>query len=190
MKILLAEDDPVSKLILETMLKKWGHEVTVCSDGGEAWLRFLSERHSIVVSDWMMPVMDGLEFCRKIRALKQTDYCYFILLTAKSRKDNLEEGMEAGADDYLMKPVDKDDLRFRLTVAGRILDLKSDVKSLQALLPICAWCKSVRNAADLWQSAEEYIARHSSGDLTHAICPACLEKQLQSAATLDPSTGT
>jgi sigma-B regulation protein RsbU (phosphoserine phosphatase) len=182
MKILVAEDDPTSCYILKRMLRDWGHTVTTCKDGREGLDEFLREKYDVVVSDWMMPEMDGLDLCRKIRAVNRQDYCYFILLTAKSRKENLIEGMDAGVDDYLTKPVETVELKVRLKVAERIIKLTSDVQVLRGLLPICAWCKSIRDDSNLWESVEDYIESHTSAEMTHAICPRCMEKQMAGIA--------
>jgi sigma-B regulation protein RsbU (phosphoserine phosphatase) len=182
MKILVADDDPISRLIVQNLLQKWGHEVDCCEDGNQAWDRILSETYSVVVSDWMMPGMDGLELCRKIRTVRRSPYCYIILVTVLSRTDHLIRGIEAGADDYLTKPVTPDDLRARLLVAQRILGLRSDLDSLRALLPICAWCKSIRTDENLWESVDAYLEAHTPNDLTHSICPDCLRKQLEELA--------
>jgi phosphoserine phosphatase RsbU/P len=186
MRILVAEDDTVSRRILQKVLENWGNDVTPCADGSEAWRTFVGGKYALVVSDWMMPEMDGLALCERIRALKGPDYTYFILLTARSRDENLMQAMDAGVDDYLTKPIDLNELKVRLRVAERILALKSDVRSLQALLPICAWCKSVRDDGNLWQSVEDYFSSHTSTDFTHAICPSCLEKQMAEADELLP----
>ncbi|HYM00241.1 MAG TPA: response regulator [Blastocatellia bacterium] len=184
MRILAVEDDGASRLLLERMLQNWGHQVTVCENGRDAFDLFVSEKFDVVVSDWMMPVSDGLDLCRKIRDLKRQEYCYFILITARSRQENLAEGMEAGADDYLTKPLESVELKLRLKVAERIIGLTSDVRLLRGLLPMCAWCKAIREDENLWESIEQYIEGHSSAELTHAICPRCLEKQM---AELPPS---
>lgn len=178
MKILAVEDDGASRRLVERMLQNWGHEVTVCENGREAFDLFSAGKFDVVVSDWMMPEADGLDLCRKIRALKRQEYCYFILVTARSRQENLKEGMEAGADDYLTKPVESIELKLRLQVAQRIISLTSDVRMLRGLLPMCAWCKSIRDDHNLWESIEKYIEGHSWAELTHAICPRCLEKQM------------
>ncbi|HEY6330815.1 MAG TPA: response regulator transcription factor [Blastocatellia bacterium] len=184
MKILIAEDDPVSRLMLTKMLQNWGHEVSACTNGIEAWAKFVAGQYSLVLSDWMMPELDGLALCQRIRELRRADYCYFILETAKSRSENLLSAIDAGVDDYLMKPIDMVELHVRLIVAERMLALKSDVRSLQSLLPMCAWCKSVRNDENLWQSVENYLSTHASVDFTHAICPKCLDKQMREAERL------
>ncbi|MCI0330903.1 MAG: response regulator transcription factor [candidate division Zixibacteria bacterium] len=177
MKILVAEDDAVSRLILEKALQGWGHSVTSCESGKAAWGLYQAGEFRVVISDWMMPEMDGPELCRKIRSLERSDYTYIILLTAKTGKENFMEGMESGADDYLTKPFDADELKIRLKVAERILSLHADVETLRTFLPICAWCRKIRNDRQLWQTAEEYLQTHAEVDFSHSICPECAEKQ-------------
>ncbi len=177
MKILVAEDDAVSRLILEKTVQGWGHSAIACDSGTAAWTLYRTGEFRLVISDWMMPEMDGPELCRKIRSLQRTDYTYVILLTAKTGKENFLEGMEAGADDYLTKPFDADELKVRLSVAERILSLRADIQTLRGILPICAWCKKIRNDGALWQTAEEYLKSHTEVDFSHSICPACAEKQ-------------
>ncbi|HXF49701.1 MAG TPA: response regulator transcription factor [Verrucomicrobiae bacterium] len=177
MKILVAEDDAVSRLILEKTLTGWGHAVAACDNGAAGWSLYRSGEFRLVILDWMMPEMDGPELCRKIRSLKRSDYTYLILLTAKTGKENFLEGMEAGADDYLTKPFDADELKVRLHVAERILSLQADIQTLRGILPICAWCKKIRSDKALWQTAEEYLKSHTEVDFSHSICPECAEKQ-------------
>ncbi len=177
MKILVTEDDAVSRMILEKTLAGWGHSVTTSDNGAAAWVLYRSGEFRAVISDWMMPEMDGPELCRKIRSLQRSDYTYVILLTAKTGKENFLEGMEAGADDYLTKPFDADELKIRLKVAERILALRADIQTLRGILPICAWCKKIRNDQALWQTAEEYLKTHTEVDFSHSICPECVEKQ-------------
>ncbi len=182
MKILIAEDDAVSRLILEKTLSNWGHAVAAAETGSQAWALYRAGEFRLVVSDWMMPEIDGLELCRKVRSLKRRDYTYVILLTAKSDKASYLEGMEAGADDYLTKPFDADELKVRLRVAERILNLQADVETLRGIIPICAWCHKIRDDDRLWQSAEEYFGKHAEVDFSHSICPECREKQMAGLA--------
>ena len=131
MKILIAEDDPISRRLLEASLNEWGYDVLVTSDGSEAWE--LIEKHdapSLVISDWMMPHMDGLELCRKIRQMERTGYIYFIILTAKGRKEDIIEGLEAGADDFLIKPFDREELKCRTRTGERIIKLEQRILKL------------------------------------------------------------
>lgn len=128
MKILIAEDDPVSRRLLEAFLSKWGYDIVVTSDGSEAW-EILNEPEapSLVISDWMMPNIDGLELCRKIREMKKSGYTYFIILTAKGKKEDVIQGLEAGADDFLIKPFHKEELKYRVQIGERIIELEQKI---------------------------------------------------------------
>ena len=134
MKVLIAEDDRVSRHMLQRQLEKWGHEVVAAVDGKDAWEKFESEGFSIVVSDWMMPEMDGIELVRKIRGAETTGYVFVILLTALSKKEDIIAGMEAGADDFLSKPFDQGELRVRLRAGERIIELERSLAQRNALL--------------------------------------------------------
>ena len=124
MNVLIAEDDPVSRRLLQSQLEKWGHEVTAASGGGEAWRLFQSGTFSLVISDWMMPEMDGPELVRRIRACPRPGYVYVILLTSRADKADVVAGMEAGADDFVTKPFDREELRVRLRAGERIIQLE------------------------------------------------------------------
>jgi len=124
MKILLAEDDPVSRRFVEKFLLDWGYDVVSVIDGNEAWWALQQEdAPSLAILDWMMPGMDGVQVCREVRKRAGERYVYMLLLTARAQKQDIVEGMEAGADDYLTKPFDPDELRVRLRAGRRILDL-------------------------------------------------------------------
>jgi signal transduction histidine kinase len=124
MKVLIAEDDAVSRRLLQSNLERWGHEVVSAENGAEAWRLFQRDEFPIVISDWMMPAMDGVELIQRIRASERPGYVYAILLTAKSQTEDLVRGMEAGADDFLSKPFDRDELRVRLRAGERIVQLE------------------------------------------------------------------
>lgn len=125
MKVLIAEDEAISRRLLQGYLERWGHEVVVAQNGAEAWKLFEAGEFPIVISDWMMPEMDGLELIRRIRASQRPGYVYAILLTAKSQKEDIVEGMEAGADDFITKPFDRDELQVRLRAGQRIIELET-----------------------------------------------------------------
>lgn len=191
MKILIAEDDLVSRSVLQATLERWGYEVIATSDGSEAWTALQGEDPpSLAVLDWMMPELDGLEVCRRVRANTHNLPVYIILLTARGSREDLVSGLEAGADDYVTKPFNRDELRARLNVGVRVVQLQrslathvrelqmalSSVKQLQGLLPICMYCKSIRNDDNYWQRVENYISEHSDAKFSHSICPSCYEK--------------
>ena len=133
MKILIADDDPISRRLLEATLSGWGYDVLVTCDGNEAWEAMQQpEAPGLVISDWMMPHIDGLELCRKIRQMEKTGYIYFIILTAKGMKEDVIEGLEAGADDFLIKPFNREELKYRTRIGKRIIELEQRILKLAA----------------------------------------------------------
>ena len=179
MKILIAEDDPVASKILRLTIEHAGHDVVTVPNGAAAWLRFLDEPVGVVVSDWMMPEVDGLELCRRIREHIQREYTYFILLTANhAGRENLALAMEAGIDDFLTKPLDRDTIWMRLRVAERILGFTRQIRQLGELLPICAYCKKIRDDGTYWRQFEAYIQEHTGAHFSHGVCPECFEKEM------------
>jgi DNA-binding response OmpR family regulator len=127
MKVLIAEDDAVSRRLLEAMLEKDGYEVETAADGIDAWDKLQKPNAArLLVLDWMMPGMDGAEICRRLRETHRDQYVYVIMLTAKSLKQDLLEGMAAGVDDYLVKPCDLQELRARLRVGARLVHLQEE----------------------------------------------------------------
>jgi sigma-B regulation protein RsbU (phosphoserine phosphatase) len=191
MKILVADDSKVSRTILGKVLHKLGHEVVAVSDGLQAWQILCADDYPrLAILDWMMPEMEGPEVCSRIRKLVRPVPPYLILLTAKDASDDIVAGLESGADDYITKPFDQAELQSRIKVgerylalqqrlADRVRDLEvslAQVKQLQGMLPICAWCKNIRNDGNYWQTVEAYIASHADVRFTHGICPPCLER--------------
>ncbi len=196
-RILLAEDDEDSRRMLGYWLQGWGFEVETVGDGlAAAEIMAGDAPPPLAIVDWMMPGMDGIELCRRIRQQPDRHYTYVILLTAKSDKDELATGLGAGADDYVTKPCDMTELRARLKVGERMVSLErklarqvislqdalDQVRELKELLPICAWCKRVRTDEDYWQSIEEYLHDQAGTDFTHGICPHCVSVMQQKAA--------
>jgi len=178
--ILVAEDDPVSARILEVALLKFGYQPVIARDGVEAWERFNKQPVRVIVSDWMMPGLDGLAFCEKIRARAQTPYTYFILLTAnQTSTENHELASAAGVDDFLTKPLDREAIRMRLRVAERILRYTAEIRHLQEMIPICAYCHKVRDQEDYWDKVETYIQKKTGSTFSHVACPECYEKELE-----------
>ena len=176
----MAEDDPVSARILQAALSKFGYEPVIARDGTEAWEKFKEEPVRLIVSDWMMPGLDGLALCEKVRAHPRTPYTYFILLTANhTSADNYEMASAAGVDDFLTKPLDREAIRMRLRVAERILKYTAEIRQLQEMIPICVYCHKVRDEHDYWDSVESYIQKGTGSRFSHCACPDCYEKELQ-----------
>jgi phosphoserine phosphatase RsbU/P len=173
MKILIAEDDDPSRLVLIERLKKLGHDVVSAGNGRQAWEAFQTSPPDVVITDWMMPVMDGLELTRKIREDLRPGYTYIIILTALDAKVGYFEGMSAGADDFVTKPCEIVDLNMRLRVAERILSLQNEVEQLQGLLSICPKCKRIRDDHGEWHSIESFLTEKTDAHLSHGICPGC-----------------
>ncbi len=138
-----------------------------------------AEHVRVIVSDWLMPEMDGLELCRRIRGRVNADYTYFILLTSRTADHaNQREAIEAGVDDFLTKPLDLQELWMRLRVAERILRYATQVQLLEAFLPICSYCKKVRDDHNYWQQIEAYINQRTGSEFSHSICPDCYTRNI------------
>src|SRR3954466_15475313 len=179
MKVLIAEDDMIASRVLEAALIKLGHEPVVANDGQAAWEILQTESVRTVVSDWQMPRLDGLDLCRRIRK-GEGDYVYFILLTQMAASEkNLQEATDAGVDDFLAKPIDANQLWMRLRVAERILGFTTEVRQLESFLPICGYCKKVRDDHNYWQQIEEYINTRTGTNFSHGVCPDCIERVLK-----------
>jgi two-component system cell cycle response regulator len=119
LKVLIAEDDAISRMILKKSVEKFGHECLAAENGEKAWELYQNtEEVDVIISDWMMPGIDGPEFCRRVRVMNTGLYTFFIFLTALGDKEHLLEGMQAGADDYLAKPLDREQLQVRLIAAS------------------------------------------------------------------------
>jgi phosphoserine phosphatase RsbU/P len=179
MHILVAEDDPVTRRLLEAALAGERHQVTVADNGHLALGSWQLSNQRVIVSDWLMPELDGLELCRRIRAVPGRAYTYFILQTSRSGRESFLEAMEAGVDDFVTKPVPADELRARLKVAERILGIREELTTLQGLLSVCSYCKRIRNAEGGWGSLERYIEQRSKAEFSHGVCPECYQKHLK-----------
>ena len=194
MRILVAEDQSVSRHILVAQLRKWGYDVTAVEDGTRAWEALQAEdAPPLAILDWLMPGLDGIDVCRQIRQSPRTRPIYLILLTARQGQEDKIHGLQAGADDYITKPFNREELRARVQVGIRVLELQgalaqrvreleealSRVKTLQGLLPICSYCKKIRNDRNYWQQVEGYISDHSEAQFSHGICPECYARFVQ-----------
>jgi phosphoserine phosphatase RsbU/P len=191
MRVLIADDDRVGLTVLRRAVERLGHDVVVAADGADAWQRLNADEDiAIAILDWMMPRLTGIEVCERIRRDEARSHLYVIMLTARTGRADVVTAIEAGADDYLTKPFDHDELRVRLTAGVRIVTLQqrlsarvvelqhalSQVTQLSGLLPICSYCKRIRNDDNYWEQIETYLAQHSEAEFSHGICPGCLER--------------
>jgi sigma-B regulation protein RsbU (phosphoserine phosphatase) len=190
MRALVADDDRIATTLLSRALARWDFEVVLAHDGESAWSLIQSQAPQLAIVDWMMPALDGPGLCRRIRQDAATASMYVILLTSRDSRADLVSGLESGADDYLIKPVDPGELHARLQVGVRVVALQarlaerlaeleaavSTVKRLHGLLPICGYCKRIRSTSDDWEQLESYISDHSDAQFSHGICPSCLAK--------------
>tara|TARA_B110000037_G_scaffold202300_1_gene244356 strand:+ start:2048 stop:2584 length:537 start_codon:yes stop_codon:yes gene_type:complete len=157
-----------------------GYNVVSHNDSRLALEAFKAEQPQIVISDWMMPDVDGLQLCEQIRSQRAENYTYFVLVTAQRRsRANLELAIDAGVDEFLKKPISTEEIWNRLRVAERILSFTSQVKQLESLIPICCYCKKVRNDSDLWEQVEHYVNERTGADFTHSICPCCMDSRVR-----------
>ena len=175
MKVLIVEDNAPTRRVLKTTIEALGYEVTAVEDGRKGFDEWSSGEFSIVVSDWMMPEMDGLSLCRAIRGMHRQRYTSFIMVTALGGQQNYREAMEAGVDDFMTKPFDEGQLQARLMVAERVATLHQHVSTLEGLLSICSYCKKIKEG-DGWKPLERYVSEHSDARFSHGVCPECFKK--------------
>ena len=191
MNILIAEDDYTSRVMLLAVLKKWKYNPIATENGAEAWnVMQRADAPKLVLLDWNMPEMDGLEVTRRVRGMSAAEPPYIVILTARGEKSNIVQGLEAGANDYVAKPYDHDELRARLGVGRRMVELQSvlalrmrelqkaqdDIKTLRGIIPICANCKNIRDDKGCWSQVEVYVRDHSEAEFSHGLCPVFVKK--------------
>jgi DNA-binding response OmpR family regulator len=195
MRILIADDEAVSRFALEDTLAEWGYEVVGVDDGAAAWeVLQRPDAPELAILDWEMPGFSGPVLCRKVRDLGPVRSHYLMLLTHRSGTSNIVAGLKSGANDYLSKPFQEEELAARLDIAAKMMELqqrladrvaelereRAQVKTLRGLLPICGWCKKIRSDGDYWERLEEYLGAHTEASFTHSMCPACFEREMQS----------
>jgi DNA-binding response OmpR family regulator len=176
--------------MLQHMLEAWGYTVQVCSDGATAWACLQDEdAPPLIILDWLMPNLDGLQLCRNLRAAALPCPAYIILVTVRDEDADIVTGLQAGADDYITKPYNQEELRVRIQVGARLIatqqrltqrvreleDALVHTKRRDSLLPICGYCKKIRNNQNDWQQVESYMTEHTGVQFSHGICPTCYD---------------
>src|SRR5438128_2335927 len=174
-EILLADDDGVTRERIASLLGGLGYRVRQFADGKLAWQDFDRAPTRIVISDWKMPGLDGVEFCHRIRDRLNTEYTYFILITANDPGElGYDYAIGEHVDDYLVKPVERGQLWRRLRVAARILRFTTQVQQMERLLPICSYCHKIREGdAGPWAAIEAYVGARTGSTFSHGVCPDC-----------------
>ena len=220
MKILIVDDDPIYRTLLTGILNKIGYETAEAVNGSDA-LNTMQKPDSpkLAIIDWVMPVMNGLDVLRHVRAINKnqpdsspdllrldkdagksrnilnskyviSEKPYLIMLSSKAEKADIIAALDAGADDYLTKPFNVEELKARLNVGQRMLEIQSafaaqvaelknafnQIKTLRGIVPICASCKKIRNDTGYWQQVESYISHYTDAKFSHGVCPDCMKK--------------
>jgi phosphoserine phosphatase RsbU/P len=191
LQVLVADDEAVSRTVVGAMLKKAGYPVIYAPDGQQAFQMLdTDDPPAIALLDWEMPGLQGPDIAQRIRSKESQTPTYIILLTSRDSSADIVQGLRAGADDYVTKPANEDELVARVNVGARVVQLQTaladrvrsleealaNVKALQTLLPMCAYCKSIRNDQNYWEKVETYFTQHSNVSFTHSYCPNCYER--------------
>ncbi|MCC5877392.1 MAG: response regulator [Candidatus Sumerlaeia bacterium] len=188
LRALVADDDPSMRMTVRHLLEKWNFEVREANDGWAAWRAFGEEDFpQLVILDWEMPGLEGLEICRRIRSTFGEEGIHVILLTMKSGTGSCVRGLEAGADDYIVKPFEVEEfrarvfsgeriLRMREALAGKIRDLEgtlADIRTKGGMISSCSCCGKVRSESGGWENLEDYLTRRTGVLFSHTVCPDC-----------------
>jgi DNA-binding response OmpR family regulator len=178
MRILVVEDDAVVRTFVTAGLRAGGHEVHAYSTGTDGWEEFRQKPYPIVVTDWMMPGMDGLELTRMIRRMPQPGYSYVIMLTAKAKREHYIEAVKAGVDSFLVKPLDGAILEAEVHIAERILSREAYTKRLEAIMTVCTLCKRVSHKGQ-WVPMEKYVAEEFKAQPARVYCDDCMTDRVE-----------
>ena len=199
-QILVADDDPISRRLAQQALGDMPVTVRLMQDGTETWDAVQGRTGStLLILDRIMPGVGGIELCRRARLAGNYPPLYIVMVTSAGSPSEVAEGLDAGADDYVVKPFNRAELRARAHVGMRMLALQeslarrvseleealASVKALRGLLPMCSYCKRIRVDDTYWQQLEGYITDHSDAQFSHGICPECYPALLDQAK-LDP----
>ena len=195
MKVLLAEDSSHQRAALEILLEDWGYEVVPVGDGDQAWAVLRQpDAPSLLLLDSVMPGLDGPDLCRRLADHRALRPLHVILLTTLSAPEDIERGLEAGADDYVKKPFDERELRARMSVGRRAVLLQQEldtrvrqledaatrIRQLEGILPICSYCRKIREEGpQRWQPLETFISRRSKAKFSHDVCPDCFSRHVE-----------
>lgn len=188
MKLLVAEDEYTTRLTVQVILEQWGYRVDSVEDGASAWkLLQKPDGPQIAILDWEMPGINGVELCNKVKMLDRDTPVYVIILTGRDAQDDILQGFDAGADDYITKPFDEHELRARVRVAERLVTIQEElaisnnelravlnhVEMLQTNVPLCTNCLRVQDYGESWRTMQEYAQKREDPRFYYTLCPDC-----------------
>ena len=190
MKILIVDDDPIIRELQKEFLGHYDHDVTAACTGMEALEIFKHDPCELLISDWMMPELTGIQLTQTLRSLPLRSYCYIILLTGQEGHRNKMTAMAAGVDAFLPKPFDAEEMEMQLAVATRILSHHAHTQRLERLMQVCCCCKKIQVENNQWEELNDYIETHADKFFTTSLCPICLRSKVNQSlippTMLDP----
>jgi sigma-B regulation protein RsbU (phosphoserine phosphatase) len=178
MKVLVVDDDPVLRAVIGASLRALGHEVSACEGGTQAWGLLKDGHFPVMITDWSMPDMNGIQLTQTLRAAPRSSYTYVIMLTGHSTRDDYLTGVRAGVDAFLVKPLDGAMLEAQLTIAARIVGLQDHAKRLESIMTVCSYCKKV-HSHDSWLPMEQYVKQEFKTLPSHSFCPTCFKEKVE-----------
>ncbi len=178
MRVLVVDDDPVIRSVVGAGLNALKHEVTSCDSGTKAWEHLLQEHFPVVILDWTMPGMDGIQLTKTLRAAPRPSYTYVIMLTGHSKREHFLTGVRAGVDAFLVKPLDGALLEAQLTIAARIVGLQDHTRRLESIMTVCSYCKKV-HSHEQWMPMEQYVKEELKTLPSHTFCPTCFKERVE-----------
>lgn len=192
-RVMIVDDDATTRRALSSIVSHSGW-TPVPVENGTAALQLLAEPGGprLALVDWMMPDISGIELCQEARRLYTTNPPYLLLITVRNTSADVVAGLDAGADDYLIKPINAAELRARVRVGLRTVDLRdrlllraleletalAEVRQLRSLLPTCSYCRRIRDDRDGWLSLEAYVSHHTDVKFSHGFCPECYARHV------------
>jgi phosphoserine phosphatase RsbU/P len=178
MRILIADDDAIIRALLSAALQAQGHDVVACDSGLQAWTVLRHSPFPVLITDWSMPDMDGIQLTEAVRKTPRASYTYVIMLTGHGSREDYLTGVRAGVDAFLVKPLDTAMLEAQLSIAARVSGLQDHTKRLESIMTMCSYCKRVR-AENEWVNMEQYIAEEFKTLPSHTFCPSCFAEKVE-----------
>ncbi len=174
--ILVVDDSPLNLKLLSTVLEGQGYDVAMVQNGKDAFLYLESEKPDLILLDIMMPEMDGYEVCLELKKKPDLKWIPVIFLTAKTEIEDIVKGFESGGVDYITKPFNSHELLARVKTHIQLKNAREEILRLRGMIPMCANCKKIRDDKGFWNHVEQYIEERSEVQISHGICPECIEE--------------